>query len=64
MSEEPGKTYTGGKSFFRRLIRSANGLEVANPLGQEKCIHYQLRLIQLFCEKVGLRISNWDEIMK
>jgi hypothetical protein len=48
---------------YYRLHIPAYGLEVAAPLGPEQGTQYHLRLIQLFCENVGLQISNWNEIM-
>jgi len=59
---EPIKTSATYEIYYRLHI-PAYGMEVAAPLGPEQCTRYHLSLIQLFCEKVGLEISNWNAIM-
>ncbi|HEY5528312.1 MAG TPA: succinylglutamate desuccinylase/aspartoacylase family protein [Thermoleophilia bacterium] len=49
--------------IYYRLNIPAYGLEVAAPLGPEQCTRYHLSLIKLFCDKIGLEISNWNEII-
>jgi hypothetical protein len=39
------------------------GIEMAAPLGIDKCARYHLRLTRVFCERAGLEVSNWSDVI-
>jgi predicted deacylase len=54
---------TATYEVYKRLGIPAYGLEVYRGLGLETAVRCHLRLIKGFCDRVGLKIDNWDEII-
>jgi len=48
---------------YQLLHIPAYGIEVPSIMGLSKGVYYHLRVVQQFCEDVGVKVDNWSEIL-